>query len=873
MSLPAGARLGPYEVVALLGEGGMGAVYRARDTKLDRDVALKVLPESFANDPDRLMRFEREAKTLASLNHPYIAQVFAIEEIGSAGPGFSRGIVMELVAGEDLAQRISRGAIPLDEALPIARQIAEALEAAHEAGIIHRDLKPANITVRTDGTVKVLDFGLAKAVQQADGAGRAGAGERFTSPTITSPAMTQAGIILGTAAYMSPEQAKGKVVDKRADVWAFGCVLFEMLSGRKAFDGEDVTDTIVAVMSKEPDWSRLNGAPAHLTRLIRRCLEKDSRRRLRDIGDARLELEDSAREDGPRATTTTRNRVWTMAPWAVAAALAVALAMVSTARPAAPERSTYVAATLAVGTPDLTTLTDRFAVAPDGSAVVLVGNHGDLSLRRRGELAATPIAGTPPGAFAPVFSPDSQWIAFSGGDRLMKIPAAGGTPVTLARSDDYYMNLTWGTDDRIRYPSRNNNAIRSVSASGGSVESVEFGAKTWVNRAYALPEGRLLVSMIAKGKRTIAIQEPDGQLRPLVDGWDGRLTPTGHLLFAQADGETFSLAAVSFDARSASITGKSIVLATDIAVHYATPIDVTLAGDLFYVSGAARSERRVVTIDPTGSERDVPLPPGAWNYIRLAPDGRQMAISRWDSGRRSIWALTLESGALTQLTYSSDSLSPVWMPDGRRLLFTQFLMDRESDNTSMWTVTTDGSGKIEPIGHQSGAYPTGVSADGRVLYYRWEADAVRTDIMQLALDTSGAQPTSVLATPASEQAALPSPDGRWLAYSTEASGKEEVRVLDLAERSASTQVSAQGGRPIRWNAASTQLYYLDGDAVSVINVDRGGPIPASRKVAFRLPPDIHGTPDVTPTGDRAVVVRGGPIYQDLIVVEGALRSR
>jgi hypothetical protein len=870
MSL-AGARFGAYEVVALLGEGGMGAVYRAHDTKLDRDVALKVLPESFASDPDRLMRFEREAKTLASLNHPHIAQVFAIEEIAGVGPGVSQAIVMELVAGEDLAQRISRGPIPLEEALPIARQIAEALETAHEAGIIHRDLKPANIKVRPDGAVKVLDFGLAKAVQPVDVAGSASGDHRSLSPTITSPAMTQAGIILGTAAYMAPEQAKGKVVDKRVDVWAFGCVLFEMLSGTKPFDGEDVTDTIVAVMSKEPDWSRLNAVPANLIRLIQRCLEKDSRRRLRDIGDARFELEESAREDGPRAMTTTRNRAWTMAPWAVAAALAVALATVTIARPSAPERSTYLAATLAVATPDLTTLTDRFAVAPDGSAVVLVGNRGGLSLRRKGELAATPLAGAPVGAFAPVFSPDSRWIAFSGGGRLMKIPAGGGTPVTLARSDDYFMNLTWSADDRIRYPSRNNDAIRSVSANGGPVDSVEFGAKTWVNRAYGLPEGRLLVSMIAKGKRTIAIREPDGQLRPLIDGWDGRLTPTAHLLFAKADGPTWSLAAVSFDARSASITGTPDVLAADIAVHYATPVDVTAAGDLFYVGGASRSERRVVTIDATGSQRDVALPPGAWVFMQLAPDGRQLAISRWDNGRRSIWVLTLETGALTRLTYSNDSFYPVWMPDGRRLLFTQFPLDRESEDTSMWMVTTDGAGKIEPIGHQSGSYPTGTSADGRVLYYRVEADTEQMDIRQLALDTPGAQPTSVLATPASEQAALPSPDGRWLAYSTEASGREEARVLDLADRSASTQVSALGGRPIRWSPASTQLYYLDGDALSVIDVGRGGPIPASRKVAFRLPPDIHGPPDVTPSGDRAVVIRGGPIYQDLIVVEGALR--
>jgi Tol biopolymer transport system component len=871
MSLPAGARVGPYEVVALLGEGGMGTVYRAHDAALDRDVALKVLPESFASDPDRLVRFEREARTLASLNHPHIAQVFAIEEIGRAGPGSSRGIVMELVEGEDLSQRLARGAVPLDDALPIARQIAEALEAAHEAGIIHRDLKPANIKIRADGTVKVLDFGLAKPVEQAAGAG---GGTRSISPTITSPAVTQAGIILGTAAYMSPEQAKGKAVDTRADIWAFGCVLFEMLSGRRAFDGEDVTDIIVALMSREPDWTLLHATPPNLTRLIRRCLEKDPRRRLRDIGDARLELEEEAKDDVVRPPAAARHRAWTMAPWAVAAALGVALAIVlGMPRAPASEPSTYVAATLAVATPDLTTLTDRFAVAPDGSAIALVGNRGGIALRRRGELAATPIAGAPPGAFAPVFSPDSRWIAFSGGDALMKIPVTGGTPVTLSRSEDYFINLTWSADDRIRYPSRNNSAIRSVSANGGAVESIEFGEKTWVSRAYGLPDGRLLVSIIARGKRTIAVREPDGELRTLVDGWDGRLTPTGQLLFAQAEGATWSLAAVPFDARSASIAGAAQVVAGDIAVHYATPVGGTTAGDLFYVSGSVRSERRVVTIDATGSQRDVALPAGPWVFMQLAPDGRQLAISRWDNGRRSIWSFALATGALTRLTYSSDSFYPVWMPDGRHLLFTQFPMDRESQDTSMWIVATDGTGRIEPIGHRSGGYPTGTSADGRVLYYRFEADAVQTDILQLALDARDAQPTSVLATPASEQAALPSPDGRWLAYATEASGREEVRVLDLADRSASMQVSGQGGQPIRWNAASTLLYYVDGEALSVIGVGRDGPIPASRKVAFRLPSDMHGQPDVTPDGERAVVIRGGPIYQDLIVVEGVLRTR
>jgi Tol biopolymer transport system component len=470
-----------------------------------------------------------------------------------------------------------------------------------------------------------------------------------------------------------------------------------------------------------------------------------------------------------------------------------------------------------------------------------------------------------------VFSPDGQWIAFSGGDALMKIPVGGGTPVTIARSDDYYMNLTWSADDYIRYPSRDNTVIRSVSASGGAVEGIGFDAKAWVNRAYGLPAGRLLVSVIANGKRTITVREPDGRLRPLVDGWDGRLTPTGHLLFAQAEGQTWSLAAVPFDARSASLDGPAEVLASDVGVHYATPAAATTSGELFYVSGVVRSERRIVSIDAAGNQRDVPLQPGGWVHMQLAPDGRQLAISRWDNGRRSIWVSALDTGALTRVTYGNDSFYPVWMPDGRRLLFTQFLMDRESQETSMWSVATDGAGKIEPIGRQNGGYPTGTSADGRTLYYRFETDVVQTDIRQLALDSPEAQPTSLVATPADESAALPSPDGRWLAYATAASGREEVRVLDLAARTASTQVSANGGRPTRWNAASTQLYYQDGDAISVIDIGRGGPLPVSKRVAFRLPLDRHGPSDVTPDGTRALVIRGGPIYQDLVVLEGALR--
>ncbi len=493
-----GSRLGPYEILGSLGAGGMGEVYRAADTNLKRQVAIKVLPASVATDADRLARFQREAEVLAALNHPNIAHIFGVEKSGG-----TFALAMELVEGPTLADRIARGAVPLDEAIPVARQIADALESAHEQGIIHRDLKPANIKLRDDGTVKVLDFGLAKALDPDPRLENAGSRQAVA---VTSPAVTAAGIILGTAAYMAPEQAKGRSVDARADIWAFGCVLFEMLAGRAPFAGESVVDILSTVIQRDPDWAALpEHTPAALRRLLRRCLEKDPKHRLAAIADARLDLDEAARPPSPddvRALAATPRRSTAML--AVGGALVLMTAVTSwgwwrASRVEAPAaaKGTYVAATLGVGIPNLATLTDRFAVSPDGTMLVIVDrDYGGLALRHMSALELSPIAGAPPNANAPVFSPDGKWIAFRTDAGLMKIPTQGGTPAQIAEGNDYFINLTWGADDRIRYPSLRNDAIRSVSANGGPVDTISFGPRAYVSRAEGLPNGRLLVSMM-----------------------------------------------------------------------------------------------------------------------------------------------------------------------------------------------------------------------------------------------------------------------------------------------------------------------------------------------------------------------------------------
>ena len=870
MSIAPGTRIGPYTILGKLGEGGMGEVYRAREAKLNRDVAIKVLSDVFVADPDRIARFEREAQTLASLNHPNIAHLYGVIEQPAA-------LVMELVEGEDLSQRIARGPVALDEAVPVARQIADALEAAHERGIVHRDLKPANIKLAPGGLVKVLDFGLAKAMDPAIGSSV----DATNSPTLTIRG-THLGVILGTAAYMAPEQARGRVVDERADIWAFGCVLFEMLAGRAAFPGDSVAEILAKAIERDPEWSALPpGTPPAIRRLLRRCFEKDPRRRLAAIADARLELDEatSTVPDDADARTAPAAR-WPRPLLLAALGGLTIVAAVTTAGwiraardlPSAAPKRAYVAATLGVSIPDLAALTDRFAVSRDGTMLAIVdGNRGGLLLRRTSSLDVTPIAGTPPDAYSPVFSPDGTWIAFRTERALMKIPTAGGKAAQIAAGSDYFINLTWGTDDRIRYPTLHNDGIRSVSANGGPVDTIAFGPRVWVGRAVGLPNGRLLVSLLIEGESQVGIRDPDGSLRKLTAGWDAQITPTGQLLFSRPEGATWSILAAPFDAGSAMLTGEPEVLARDVPVRYATPAAASATGDLFYIAGTPRSDRRVVAIDRSGAERDIPAPPGAWVWQEVSPDGRRLVLNRWEGARRTIWTLTLDSGALTQVTYDGDALRPRWLPDGKRVVFALFPIDPALRQTSLWTALTDGRGKVEPLGGQWDAYPGSAAPDGRTLYYSaYQSDQAQEDIVTVPLSGPVSKPTELLATPASESVPTPSPDGRWLAFETNASGRGETRVAPLTDLAASVQVSTRGGSPIRWSLDGSKFYYTDGNSIATVDLKPGGPVLTSRRALFGLPGDWRGRVDVMPDGEQAIIIRGGLIYSDIVVVQGAL---
>ncbi|MEO7158029.1 MAG: protein kinase, partial [Vicinamibacterales bacterium] len=589
-----GLEIGPYMITAKLGEGGMGEVYRARDTKLGRDVALKVLPAAFANEPDRLARFEREARTLATLNHPHIAQIYGFEQ----GHGTS-ALIMELVDGEDLSQRLLHGPIAIDEAIAIARQLAAALEAAHELGIVHRDLKPANIKVTTSGTVKILDFGLAKAIES-------GTSRASTTAAITSPAITEPGIILGTAAYMSPEQARGQFVDKRTDIWAFGAVMLEMLTGKRAFGGETVTDALAAVLTQDPDWSRLPPAVnPRVTELIRRCLRKDPKRRLRDVGDAVVELDDvlaGAPSGGPAAIATPRARSIRL-PWLIAAVAIVTAAVAawssSGQRPleARPRPIARVSLHLPPGATMFLGRGSSVAMSPDGSRVVFTATdkaRTQLYVRAIDQMNSVALPGTD-GAANPFFSPDGQWVGFTADRKLKKINLQGRTIVTIADAPNI-RGEAWAPDDTILYTPNNASGLRRIPAGGGTPQEFTTLAEGELSHRWpqVAPGGKAVVFTIwndtgFEGGR-IAVQRLDDTGRTILvqGGGYGRVVETGdgrsYLVYAQADG----LLAAPIDLDRLTLTGDVTPLNESVAAnlsggaHYA----FSNTGNLVYAPGA-----------------------------------------------------------------------------------------------------------------------------------------------------------------------------------------------------------------------------------------------------------------------------------------------
>ncbi len=725
MPLAPGTRLGPYEIVVPLGTGGMGEVYRARDTKLNRDVAIKVLPEAFAIEPERLARFTREAQTLAVLNHPNIAHIHGLEDSGGV-----RALVMELVEGEDLSQRLARGPVPLDEAVSIARQLGEALEAAHEQGIVHRDLKPANIKVRPDGTVKVLDFGLAKAVEQAQGSGlTAQGGMLANSPTLTAHA-TQMGVILGTAAYMAPEQASGKLVDRRADIWAFGVVLWEMMTGRRLFEGESVPETLGAIFRQEIDLEALPAeTPPAVRHLLARCLERDPKLRLRDIGEARIALADV--RSSPRPHSDVRPRVaapveatppparsrMTWIPWTIAA-IAVAVASWLMLRPSPESVATTPAHLVVVGVspPAGHVLaageTPALDVARDGSAAAFEAegpNGRQIFLRRLDRAGVEPVPSTLGGA-QPFFSPDGRSLAFFADGRIRKI-ALDSRAVADIVGVNSYRGATWADGGWIVYTQSYSDGLQKVRDTGGRPEPVTSLDRQANERSHrwptALPGSPWVLFTVGVSKspnywddsRIDAVNLETGERKTIFDGaWMARFAPPDTLLLQRGA----TLFGLPFDRVRAERRGSERVVLENVGGEASSGAGYFApggAGILAYVpAGALIGETGVAIVEPSGAVTKLSLPEKRYWYPRFSPDGRSLLldIGSGQSPDDEVWRYDFASGQLSRVTFVAGSALPVWSPDGAWVAYTggspgrvnsifRKRIDGASDEERVWT--------------------------------------------------------------------------------------------------------------------------------------------------------------------------------------------
>jgi serine/threonine protein kinase len=824
MPLTTGARIGPYEILSALGAGGMGEVYRARDTRLDRSVAIKILPDSFARDPDRLARFEREARTLAALNHPNIASVHGLEEADGI-----KALVMELVEGETLDHRIQSGVIDLDDALPIARQICDALEAAHEHGIIHRDLKPANIKLRPDGTVKVLDFGLAKAMEKTG----ASSTDMAISPTITSPAaITGAGTLLGTAAYMAPEQARGKGLDKRVDIWAFGCVLFEMLSGKRAFaaDQDSVTDVLAAVLKSEPDWNALPAAtPGALRRVLRRCLTKDPRERLRDIGDARFELRDSDRRDASDATPhRASNRLaWTLVAVLGLASVALGSALVRIATRPAAAPSLYQSVILPpVGNPEAAASEARtgvprvgrgLALSPDGQQLALVapGLDGQLVLwiRRLDGTATRPLPGTE-SASSPFWSPDSRHVAFVAEGKLKRVEVTGGPVLTLNERARNFSTGTWNRDNVILFAG--DGAIFRIPAAGGAASPVTFrdaDVESPHDSPFFLPDGRRFLYAVSAagtgGAGSLYVGTLDSNERiKLLDGGSLPAYANRFLLFVR----DVTLMAQPFDADRLLLSGEPLPVAEQLLVGGAPSTSgvfaVSQSGVLVYQSGVI-PRSMLVWVDRSGKQLGSLSESRGFSYLQLSPDGRRLAVSVNDEALRTrdLWLYDTRRGGQTRLTSGpSDDFSSVWAPGSDRVVFA----GRRSGDRSLNLYETSVNGISEEkrlLDVEGVEIPTSWSPDGRFVLFQTQSPGA--DIMVLSLADGKASP--VVSTRFTEGSAQFSPDGRWVAYSSNETGRTEVYVAPFQRAGPRTPISTDGGGSPRWRDDGQELFYLRGD--------------------------------------------------------------
>jgi serine/threonine protein kinase len=831
MPLTPGTRIGHYEIVGSLGAGGMGEVYRAKDTKLSRDVALKILPEVFVSDADRVARFQREAQVLASLNHPNIASIHGLEETG-AGPAARRALVMELVDGPTLADRIAEGPIPIDEALPIARQIADALDAAHAQGIVHRDLKPANIKLRLDGTVKVLDFGLAKAMAEDRGAG---AENPANSPTLTARA-TEMGMILGTAAYMAPEQARGKSVDKRADIWAFGCVLFEMLVGQRVFVGEDMTETLASVVKEQPN---VGLAPAKVQRLLKKCLEKDPRRRLRDIGDAWELLEDAPRLTGDVPAVTPPIRA-SWLPWivaAVAGVAAIALAVVHFREsPIAPLTARFEIAWPTSAENKSLGGARFFQLSPNGRYLALVAQNS-IWVRPIDSVEATRLDRTQ-GATYPFWSPDNETIGFFQDGHLKVVPRGGGAARTLCEAPDG-RGATWSPKGTIIFSDGlGAQGLSRVAEQGGTPVRATVVASTdpGVLHRYPqfLPDGDRFLYLVLSGKADLGgvyagslsgsapVRTLDGQENALfvsaaVAGGDG------YLLFRKQA----ALMASVFDASGLKTVGAPFLVAPDVGLGENTGFGAfSVAGDgtLAY-SGENAVAQEVVWLDRSGKRQSVVASGIQLADVALSPDERRVAISVARRGVDSdIW-LVESGGSPARFTFgpSPGWSSQVWSPKGDQIAYATFDL-AGLPGYEIRRKASNGAGVEETL-MKSGEtlYVWDWSADGKSLVV---SDADKLELLHLEGDRT---PVPLKAPSGSLYGQL-SPDGRWLAYTSGDRGQTEVYVQPVPATGSLWQVSKGGGLVPRWRRDGRELYYraADGQLMAVsVNEGSGGSLQVS----------------------------------------------
>ncbi len=843
------ARIGPYPIEREIGRGGMGIVYLGRDTRLERSVAIKVLPPEFAADPERLARFEREARMVAALNHTNVAGIYGLEEADGR-----RFLALEYVEGDTLAERIARGPLDTTDALEIARQIAAGLEAAHEAGIIHRDLKPGNIKLTPSGDVKILDFGLAR----AGGGPEAASGSNLShSPTMTH-AGTVAGVILGTAAYMSPEQARGRVVDRRTDIWSFGCVLFECLTGRQAFAGDTVSDMVALILQGTPPWDALPSAtPPALRHLLERCLEKDAKKRMRDIGDARLDIEELLSGKAPAAAPTaapaprSARPLLFLALFLAASTLGLALFHWMTK----PEAEPTLRLSL-TSPPGIYMLPNPVGVdvSPDGTRIAFVAadSSGEtyIFVRPVGSLASRRIAGTD-GVSVCFWSPAGDRIAFFTDDRLKKVNLDGGTPEDICTVNGSGRGAAWSPDGTIVLAPAGEGPLFKVSANGGTPEPLTAldasTGETGHRFPHFLPDGtHFLFAALPpdRGQYTIHVAStrgPDRDSLMVAEGVPVYVEP-GYLLYSRNS----RLVAQRFDAGKRKLIGEPVSLGDEPGPSdWMGSPSIKASGNVVTYFRNMLPPTELAWLDRSGAKTGiVPAPSGHYNNVALSPDGERAVVSRKESARESdLWIVELASGTTTRFTYGPGRIEgPVWSPDGTRIVFS-------SDRNGTWDMyvkAVNGASPEEkiPTERSSLTYAAAITPDNRTLLFRQLSEKTNWDLWTIPLDGDNRSQMPYIQTPFVELGACFSPDGRWVCYGSTESGAMELYVQSFPEPGRKYRISNGGGNGPRWSADGREIGYRDGvGRATFVSVQTDGGFSAGRPVStFNLFQAVDGAP-------------------------------